>query len=429
VRPCERDHRHHDRRSARRRHRDEQELNLYLDQGPGKALSVSGPTKSGKTVLVERRLPRDEAIWMEGADLESVDVFWDRIVDWLGLYDLVEVTREEAAGADRQLGMTAGVPKLASIAARKTDDSRTTRGVRKTRTQAITSVAREGLETVSTPIVIDDFHYVADDAKRAVARAIKTAIPFCKVILIAVPHEAFDVVRNESDMGGRVSQMKIETWSSEELQFIAKRGFEALAIDDQHEIGKNLASNSYGAPFLMQDLCYQYATSLGVIQTSDEPIFAVEPPSWEDFFTRIANRTPPVIFEHLLKGPKTRGQKRIQRVFETGEKTDIYGSLLHAIARADKSTVSYQELALILEQDLVAPAPGGQTITLSLGQMSSIAKDHRGSGDPALAYKNDDLHVLDPFLLFYLRYGNWSVEKEINDDESDQEPLPASESA
>jgi UDP-N-acetylmuramate-alanine ligase len=41
-------------------------------------------------------------------------------------------------------------------------------------------------------LVIDDFHHVPDDAKQALARAIKSVIPFCKVVLIAVPHEAFD---------------------------------------------------------------------------------------------------------------------------------------------------------------------------------------------------------------------------------------------
>lgn len=44
----------------------EAEVNSYLWQGPGKALSISGPTKSGKTVLVERLLPEHEAIWMQG---------------------------------------------------------------------------------------------------------------------------------------------------------------------------------------------------------------------------------------------------------------------------------------------------------------------------------------------------------------------------
>jgi hypothetical protein len=51
---------------------------------------VSCPTKSGKTVLVERRLDRDVAIWIEGPDLTDVSIFWHRVVDWLGLYDLVK---------------------------------------------------------------------------------------------------------------------------------------------------------------------------------------------------------------------------------------------------------------------------------------------------------------------------------------------------
>lgn len=390
----------------------EQELTMYLDQGPGRALSVSGPTKSGKTVLVERLLPRDEAIWIEGPDLQSVDVFWERIVDWLGLYDLVEVTRQESEGGGKQLGLTVGMPNLASIDAQKKDDNTTTRGVRKSRAQAITSVARRGLEELGVPIVIDDFHYVADAAKQPIARAIKTSIPHCKIVLIAVPHEAFDVVRSESDMGGRVSQLAIEPWSVKELQFIAEKGFEALSINDQHGIGRSLAESSSGAPFLMQDLCYQYAVSLGVLQTAEEPVAAVKPPSWREFFGRIANRTPPAIFEHLLKGPKTRGQTRVPRVFKSGHTTDIYGALLYAIAQAGKASVSYQELAKILERDLREPI-SGQQITASLGHMSTVAKENRGTGDAAVAYKNDDLHLLDPFLLFYLRHGDWNVDKEM----------------
>ncbi len=392
----------------------EREVTLYLNQGPGRALSVSGPTKSGKTVLVERLLPRDEAIWMEGPDLQSVEVFWERIVDWLGLYDLVEVTRSEEEAHGKELGGTVGIPKLASIDAHKKDGTTTVRGVRKSRTQAVTTVARRGLEELGVPVVIDDFHYVPDDVKQAMARAIKTAIPFCKVVLIAVPHEAFEVVRGEPDMEGRVSTLKIDLWSNEELEFIGEKGFDALSIGGGDSIGRTLARNSFGAPFLMQDLCYQYAVTLGVLQTAEEPVAAVMPPSWDEFFARIANRTPPVIFDHLLKGPKARGQTRVPRIFKSGQATDIYGALLYAIAKSGKPTVRYQNLAKILERDLRDPI-SGQQITASLGHMSTLAKDNRGTGDAAVAYKNDDLHVLDPFLLFYLQHGQWSVDKDMGE--------------
>ncbi len=55
--------------------------------------------------------------------------------------------------------------------------------------------------------------------------------------------------------------------------------------------------------------------------------------------------------------------------------------------------------------------------------MATIALENRGTGDAAVAYKNDELHVLDPFLLFYMTFGTWSVDKEILES-PDQDELP-----
>ena len=110
-------------------------------------------------------------------------------------------------------------------------------------------------------------------------------------------------------------------------------------------------------------------------------------------------------------------------MFKTGEKTDIYGALLFAIAKAGRPSVTYQELAMILEKNFADPIPG-QQIAASLGHMATIALENRGSGDAAVAYKADELYVLDPFLLFYLTYGTWSVDKEILENpEQDELPL------
>lgn len=387
----------------------ELEVTRFLDQGPGKALSISGPTKSGKTVLVERLMPEDEAIWMHGSDLESVDQFWGKVVDWLGLYDLVEVTMQSGGTSGTNVGGTLGI-RIASINYHESGQQTQMQGSRVSRKQALNTVAREGLKELTVPIVIDDFHYVADTARRPIARAIKTVIPLCSVVLIAVPHEAFNAVRNEPDMGGRVSHLGIELWSADELRYIAERGFEALNIADEHGIGQRLAENSYGAPFLMQELCFEYANSIGVLKTAAAPVATIEPRAWNAFFKRIAERNPPVIFENLLKGPKTRGQQRIDRVFKSGGKTDIYGALMDGIAKVGKASLSYQELGRMIERELMEPI-SGQQITLSLGHMAAIAEEHRSTGDPAVAYKDDMLHVLDPFLLFYLRYGTWDVTK------------------
>ena len=76
-------------------------------------------------------------------------------------------------------------------------------------------------------------------------------------------------------MGARIWQLRIEHWSVGELQYIAREGFSALNIlDPRQRVGTELARASYGAPFLMQQLCYDYAISLGVEATSLPPIEA-----------------------------------------------------------------------------------------------------------------------------------------------------------
>lgn len=304
----------------------EQEVERYEEQGAGRARTVSGPSKSGKTVLIERRLPRDEAIWIEGPDLTDVSILWHRIVDWLGPYDLIEVGRADEAGAGKQFGLAVGSDHIAKGTVGKSGDTKESTSVRKSRTTDVTTLSRNALEEWGTPIVIDDFHSVAEDAKTDVARAIKTIILHSKVILIAVPHEAFDVVRHEGDMGFRVEQLRIERWSQQELEFIAERGFQALAISDLRGVGSKLASVSYGAPCLMQQLCYDYVRiSLGVRETPTEgQTEAIEPASWEQFFGAVADRMPADIFIDLLKGPKERGTRRQVRTFHDGGTTDIY---------------------------------------------------------------------------------------------------------
>ena len=59
-------------------------MRSYL-HATGSALTVSGPTKAGKTVLVERLLPRSEAIWISGSDIADVDDLWDEVFDFFEL--------------------------------------------------------------------------------------------------------------------------------------------------------------------------------------------------------------------------------------------------------------------------------------------------------------------------------------------------------
>lgn len=390
----------------------ETEVRSYLEQ-PGKALSVSGPTKSGKTVLVERFLGRQEAIWMHGSDLTDASAFWERIVDWMGLYDSLEVMSQTSSQTSDSAGGTLGIPKVASVTGTVGASDGTMETSKRGRKRAFSDVAREGLRLLAVPIVVDDFHYVPNAVRKEVARAIKSLLPVTPVVMIAVPHDAMEAVRSEPDMTGRVWNLPVKHWTEPELEYIARVGFDALNVTDPTgQLSVRLAQASYGAPFLMQQLCFELAAANQVHQTTAVPtVLQIPGGDWQAFLARIANRLKPEVFDRLLNGPKSRGQQRIERRFTDGMTTDIYGAVLRAIAiTGPKTTIRYQELVQALESGLVNSVIQPQQVTNALSHISSIAHEARGSGDAAVVYKDDRLHVLDPFLAFYLRYSRWMHE-------------------
>jgi hypothetical protein len=384
----------------------ERRLTEYLAQH-GKALCVFGPTKSGKTVLVERLLPRDQAVWLEGSDLTSADAFWELLNSGLSLPHDVQTKEGSSSGRSGALGGSGGLGSIFSATAKVERTESRDNEVSTTRTSFPADSVRRYLERNPVTIVIDDFHHAPSDVQLRLARAVKGLIRATSVVMIAIPHEAFAVVRAEPEMDGRVWNLPVATWTDEELGHIARAGFSALGIDDSGEvIGNKLASSSYGAPFLMQQLCSDYALSIEVSETSVPQVPAREPTRWDAFFGETADRFVPGSFEALLEGPRTRARER-QLVTKNGRPIDVYNAVLLAIAAAHpRMEVKTSEVRRNLDA-IVRHVPQSQRIESVLKSLSRIADERRGLGDPALAYKDGVLHIVDPFLLFYLRYGSW----------------------
>src|SRR5699024_4772702 len=63
-------------------------LSDYVDEA-GSILTVAGPTKTGKSVLL-RRVAQEPA-WVDGQGIESVDEMWRRIGDSIGIFTDIEV--------------------------------------------------------------------------------------------------------------------------------------------------------------------------------------------------------------------------------------------------------------------------------------------------------------------------------------------------
>jgi len=385
----------------------EQRVRDYLDERH-RVLSVSGPTKSGKTVLLKSIVK--DGIWLSGGSIPSADAFWAAIADELKLITDVDSqestedaeSREWAGEGGLNLGLVGGK-------ARRLAASSTTTGSasRLGRSRPVSAAAREALRGSTHTLVIDDFHYVAPDVQLELVRALKDLIfDGLAVIVAAVPHRAYDVMRVEKEMTGRVLQLEVGFWSTDELEGIASHGFQALnVLDPDRRLGARLAKESFASPHLMQEFCLELCKS-NDIRVAQERLGRLIAPEWDSFFRARASSASKTAFDLLSRGPRQRSD-RIVRELKDGRKTDIYGAVLAAIAATGPLTdLTYEQLRGALRDVISSDVPQRHEVTRVLDEMAKIAKEQI-EGEPVVDFDEElgKLFISDPYFAYYLRWG------------------------
>jgi hypothetical protein len=67
-----------------------------------KLVTVTGQTKSGKTVLTRSVFPREDCLWVDGGTVSSEDEFWQVVIEQLDIFQ----STEEVAGSDTTATMS-----------------------------------------------------------------------------------------------------------------------------------------------------------------------------------------------------------------------------------------------------------------------------------------------------------------------------------
>jgi hypothetical protein len=404
--------------SPRESKRLQETLNDYLDER-GRILVVTGPTKTGKTVLLRRAVA--DGLWLAGGNIDSAERFWRRIIDETDSYTDESLDAERGEIDTESIATDAGF-NPGGVGGRRvrTETGATSqssrRGKEVQRDPAF--VAREALLTEDVPLIIDDFHHIAPEVQRDLVRQLKPLIDRnAAVIFAAVPHRAADIVAAESEMEGRVENLQIGLWELEELMEIAQRGFrDALAVEYDEPLARELAERSLRSPHLMQLLCRELAKTQGIRMTATEPTRLLPPEDWDRFLSDVAEKhTHDGTFRTLARGPQSRSD-RIARELRAGGETDIYGAILAAVAATGPAErIHYNDLREALRAVLVT-LPGKHEITACLRHLTDIARDlakdewGRLNRDPVLEYVSGDdtLYIADPFLAFRMRWGRQS---------------------
>ncbi|NEW75059.1 ATP-binding protein [Streptomyces rhizosphaericus] len=387
------------------------ELNLedqildYLDEGH-RILSVSGSTKTGKTVLVRRIIPPNDGIWLSGGAISSSEQFWESIAEHLGLFTAIERTSDSKDEIWRTVAGQANIG-IAKGGIDKKEITGSTSGEKVTRARNVPTQVREVLRGGLTPLVIDDFHYMPQDVQLEIVRSLKDLVfDGLRVIVIAVPHRAYDVVRVEREMTGRVQQVSVGFWNEDELAGIAHKGFDALKlVDKDGTLITRLAKESFASPHLMQDFCLQLCKANGYRKAQDE-YRQLLAPDWSTFFADRASMASKSAFDLLARGPRQRTDRK-ERQLRSGTITDIYGAVLAAIAHTGPNTeLTYEEIRTALKEVLSSDAPQRHEVTRILEEMTKIATNEI-EGEPVVDYDVElgKLYISDPYFAFFLRWG------------------------
>lgn len=227
------------------------DLKLALDTSKSVIVEVSGPSRSGKSVLVERcfrdpTLEKYNRIRMSGNSIKSVEIFLEYL-----LYLLDPDNKD----VEKKYAIEGLLPPFI-----KTSYERT-----KKKNAILEIEIIKILRKQPTILFIDDFHWIPPSVRADIIRTIKTLMEIAesnsgaglRTVTAFVPTREIHKAKIWNEMSSdRVTVIRLPLWEPIELQAIASSRFSEAA-------GKvlgllDLAKLCYGLPSIMQSFCLSY---------------------------------------------------------------------------------------------------------------------------------------------------------------------------
>lgn len=376
----------------------------------GAIVSISGPSKSGKSVLV-RTVVQDKLIAVSGSEIQSDDGLCKSILAAIDAPSSVTVAHSRQAGgsteaigeASASVGLLGGKAQAKFGGSRSSSSSHTASFA----PQGPAEVVRR-LRDSGKVVLVDDFHYIPSNLHGVVARQVKAiaeqGVPFC---LVCIPHRTEDVVRSNGELRGRLSAIDFDYWDRSSLEEISSKGFRALNAYPSPELRKLLCDEALGSPQLMQFLCLQICFGLGLREVASQPrnlspANQLAEKVLSDAARSIDHR---VLAEAIVQGPSERGSSRKDYEYKQGGFGDIYSCIVSAFFQDPPlRSIPLNEIMSRLEELLIAPLPPRANVLDTCRRMARIAQK-LSPLDYAIDWHEESqrLEILDPYFLFYLR--------------------------
>jgi hypothetical protein len=395
-------------------------------QSSSQIASVSGPSKAGKTVLVQRVVGEGNLITVSGASVREPDQLWERVLDWYGEPHSKTATQADSSGGAEtnerraMIGIALAGAQGRAKSMSTTSSSETMQAT--VHRRGLPQVVDELAKTRFT-ILLDDFHYIPAAIQGDVAQQLKDAASRgVRICVAAVPHRADNVVRALPELRGRVLAIDLDYWTRRDLLEIPRIGCERLGMHVDTPSLQMFAAEAAGSPQLMQSICLWMCNHLGVRATVEPRTVSLDDAARKEIlFLTSCTADFRSLVRALVAGPKARPGERKRYIHRDAKQADVYLTVMRAVAMdPPKLTLEYGELSKRLEELCKGAGPDGASIVRTCVSLDQIAKGFGTAplaGTPTLEWDERDqvLLIPDPYLLFYLR---WSGILEREADES-----------
>lgn len=385
----------------------ETELKKALSNS-GSLISITGATKTGKTVLYNKVVDKEKIVNISGSQIQDEKDFWSQIAERLELPDewQIDDMEQETVGTTLSAKIKSTLQLIFSVEGSGEVRKQATEG--KTLSKRIVrtnSLIMQILIKGDYVLVIDDFHYIDLKVQKYIARTLKAELFYgLKAIVLSLPHRADDAIKRNPDLIGRTVFIELEAWSCEELKEIARKGFALLDISiDEDDIAR-IAEESALSPQLMQENCFNLAYRIingNDSRAAKELIETAFRDTAENY--RHYNDT----VQQVLEGPARGRARRKQYHLKDNTVCDIYALLLNCIsANPPILKFSIDEISRRMDSVLVKgeALPNRLSLSNSVRHIEKIIEESIPDLD-TVDWKGNTLYILDPFLLFYLRWG------------------------
>ncbi len=378
-------------------------------------IALRGESKCGKSWLRQQNIP-DGIVVQCRLNKSPRDLYADALSQ-LGLSLVVENTSSSSKKVSLEATQEFGVKLLAKLAAKQTlsldsTDARKTKPVGKDLDDLrfVSDIINES----GRRLVIEDFHYLSPDQRRAFAFDLKALWDYqTYVIVIGIWAENNFLLQLNSDLAARIEEVSIY-WSRDDLKLVLDRGSVALNLTFPAKVCSSIISDSFQTVGILQRLAQSYLDEIGVDATLDRKQEVGTEADYENVAMAYADQLNALY--------QTFAQRVANGIRQRRNSTGIYAHMLSVVMDAtDDQLTDGFPIDAIFKQ---ASQKEGRIKRGNLGsimqKVNSIQVDDEGRG-LILSYddRKDEVVVVDKHLFFYRKYATarWPWEKVIEEAE------------